>query len=151
MARNPGTTLRPMRVRRPLDHLGKHGIDYPRPANRVPGMPDRIPARAVAPDRLGDPVYNGSDLPPADLHIALLVPDRKTYDIVKRRVHVIKPPYWPGRVHLHAIVNKDLTPDDAQILQAVVDLGWATSDMTEIGPPAQLALGYETDGPDEPA
>lgn len=129
-----------MRVRRPLDHL--------RPADPVSPVPDRVPKHPVAPDGLGETQHNGSAVPPTDLHIALVVPDRKTYELVKRRVHVVNPPYWTGRVHLHAIVNPDLSVDDAQILQAVVDLGWTTPEQAEIGPPAQLELGYQSEAPE---
>lgn len=111
-------------------------------------MPGLVSRRAVAPDWASPTEGNGAGCPPGDLHVALIAPDRAAAAQL-RRVRVIKPPLWrDGRVFLHVIVDTDRTRHrdvDLRVLQAVVDLGWADAADLDIGPPADLTLGYPSE------
>lgn len=94
----------------------------------------------MASHRVSSTEGNGTGLPRADLHIALLAPDEATAKLIER-VKIVRPPYWQGKVHLHVVVSADMTVDDVMILQAAADLGWGTS-KSIIAPPTQLTIGY---------
>jgi hypothetical protein len=99
----------------------------------------------MAPDRWSPTEGNGLDVPPATLHIALVVPNAKAYEYLKDKVSVVAPPYWAGTIHLHMI------PDDPKskwhgidwvIRQALTDSGLATPEQIEFTPPEQVTLGW---------
>lgn len=129
--------LQPLRINRPSNSGG-------RPSRSVPDMPPAVPARAVAP-HWGSPTEgNGSDLPRAALHIALLAPDAETANSLQRRLRIVKPPLWKGgKVHLHIIVQPpDGFPVDPYIGQALVDLGLIDSADVGLTEPDSVTIGY---------
>jgi hypothetical protein len=138
MAASTRTTLRPMRI----TGRGSVGRGY----DDLPGVPQPVPASGMASDWIGPTEGNGTGLAPADLHIAILAPDRKTADSLKGRVRIIRPPLWQGgRIFLHVIPEdqrKRLKGVDMTILLAMVDLGMIDSADAEIGPPDDLTVGY---------
>ena len=96
----------------------------------------------MAPDWRSPTEHNGTAVPRAELHIALIADSDKARRLLDRQVRVIKPPYWDGEIHLHVITNPGITDDDVFIAQAMVDLGWADSRDVKIGPPDSLTDGY---------
>lgn len=114
----------------------------------MPDVPAGIPARAVAPDWTSPTEDNGVSAPRAELHIALLVPDRATADLLRNRVRVVRPPLWHGgKIYLHIIPEdqrRRYADMDFKILQAIVDLGWLDASDLDIGPPDQTTIGYPT-------
>jgi len=104
-------------------------------------VPERVPQRSLAPDWVSPTEGNGSGLPRADLHIALIAGSPEDFAILKR-VRVIQPPLWPGKIHLHILHSTEFSDDDLLIRQTVVDLGWADARDVAIGPPASITEGY---------
>lgn len=108
-------------------------------------MPEPVPARPLAPDRRGPTEDNGLAVPPAHLHIALVVPDAATARRLTDSVRIVKPPLWNGKVNLHIIDQsrrKTYRDLDITVLQAMVDLGLITAGEAEIGPPESVTEGY---------
>jgi len=133
MAADQRPPLRPLRVGKPSNI--RSGLTALSP------LPKRVPARPVAPHRVSTTEGNGAGLPRADLHIALLARTDHEQELF-RRIRVIQPPLWPGRVHLHIIFNKDLTEDDVLIAQTVADLGWGVIDILT---PESVTEGYPSE------
>lgn len=107
--------LQPLRI----DRSGNPG---PTP-RRVPDLPERAPARPVAPDWTSPTEGNGTAQPRATLHVALLAPDTATAALWTRQARVITPPLWKGgSVELHVVVL-DGDHGDPRLLQALIDLG----------------------------
>lgn len=82
---------------------------------------------------------------PIDVHIAILVPDLKLFNLIKDRVAVTYPNFQPVRVFGHVVIEN---PKDkhagvpVQIRQALCELGLV--DPTNIGfaPAQQVTLGW---------
>lgn len=114
----------------------------------MPAVPEPVSQRSLAPDWVSPTQDNGVAVPPADLHIALLAPDRDTAELLRGRVRVLKPPYWEGgKVYLHVVLqDQRKSPTykdwDMTILLALADMGVMDTRDLEIGPPADLTLGY---------
>lgn len=138
MADSPRAPLRPLRISR--------GGSVGTRSDSVPGVPEPVPAGGIPPDWRGPTEGNGDGLPPADLHIALLAPDRDTAEKLRGRVRIIRPPLWKGgRIFLHVIPEtqrKKYREVDMNILLAMVDLGMIDSADAEIAPPDDLTIGY---------
>ena len=99
----------------------------------------------MAPNGNHASLSTGATLAPADLHIALVIPQKKMWDYLKDRIFLIQPPYWKGNVILHLIPDnpKSRWNDiDWQIRQALVDSGLANPDQVEFSPPVELQFGW---------
>jgi hypothetical protein len=132
----PRAPLRPLRL---TGHRsdGRPNIDLPR-------LPKQAP-RVVAPNRPGPTEGNGLDSPRADLHIALIVPDRKTADLLRNKVRIVRPPLWKGKLFLHLIPQdqrhkyRDI---DMTTLLALIDTGLIDAKTAEIAAPDEITIGY---------
>ena len=125
--------LRPMRIDRPRSGGRDDGDLRP--------VPDPVPERAMAPEWVSPTEGNGSDAPRADLHIALVAPNKEIAGQLNT-VRVIKPPLWKGgKVYLHVLIA-DKAMVDLKVAQAMVDNGLLDSRDLQIGPPDGLTAGY---------
>lgn len=100
----------------------------------------------MAPDWRSPTEDNGTAAPRAELHIALLAPNREAMTYLRNNIRVVKPPLWHGgRIYLHVVpLDKKTHSVDIKVAQAVVDLGWLDAKDLEIGPPEEITLGYPT-------
>lgn len=129
--------MRPMSLNRPV-HSGSVN-----PA--VPAVSGRGVVGLMAPDRWSATEDNGVAVPPAEIHILIVIPNAKAFEYLKDKVFVVQPPYWSGKVHLHCV------PDDPQskwhavpwtIRQALIDSGLATAEKVDMATPEQVTLGW---------
>jgi hypothetical protein len=126
--------LRPLRINR---------TGNPSPNDRsMPDVPQRAPARVVAPDWQSPTEGNGLAQPRATLHVALLAPDPTTATLWQRQARIITPPLWKGgKVELHiVVVNEETQRADPKLLQTLTDLGLI--DATDAG-----FVGYPSGDP----
>lgn len=130
--------LRPMRISLPRDRGGDDGP--------VPAVPERVPERLMAPDWRSPTEDNGAAAPRADLHIALLAPNREAERFLRGYIRVVKPPLWHGgKILLHVIpINEKKNDVDIKVALAMVDLGLLDAKDLQIGPPDELTIGYPT-------
>lgn len=98
----------------------------------------------MAPDWRSPTEDNGAAAPRADLHIALLAPDKEALKYLRNNIRVVKPPLWHGgRIYLHVIpLDKKTHNVDMKVALAAADLGMVDARDLEIGPPEDLTLGY---------
>lgn len=113
-----------------------------RDRSALPQLSERVPIRELAPNRVNPTEGNGTTTPRDRLHIILLARSEDTAKLLKDNVRVVRPPLWKGgEVLLHVVQSRDLTTDNAQIQQTIVDLGWADAkDLDIIGyPPSETS------------
>lgn len=97
----------------------------------------------MAPDWVSPTEGNGTDLPRAVLHIALLAPNKEAERFLRGYVRVVKPPLWDGKVMIHVIpINEKKNDVDIKLAQAMIDLGLLDSKDLQIGPPDDFTIGY---------
>lgn len=94
----------------------------------------------MAPDWSSPTEDNGVGVPRGVLSIALVAPDHDTAVLWRRLARVVKPPLWKGgTVNLYIVTQNPAMPIDAQVAQAMVDLGLVDSvDVGLIGYPSGL-------------
>lgn len=127
---------------RPLPPIRLPGSVVQRDSPVLP-VPEEVPARLVAPDRLGPTEGNGVAVPREVLHVALVAPDRKTAAIWRGLARVVTPPLWKGgQVQLHVITKEEGNTVDTTVLLAMVDLGLISSKTAGI-------IGYPSETPEE--
>lgn len=79
------------------------------------------------------------------IHLALVVPDIRLYNLLKTKAMLIQPPYQDLRVQLHILIDdKDdpLHDLDWRIRQALVETGLVTPADAHITYPDQVTLGW---------
>lgn len=82
------------------------------------------------------------------IHLALVVPDIRLFQLLKSKALIIQPPYDNVRVELHILVEdkkdplKDM-PWDIRV--ALVQSGLANARDANIHPPDQVTLGWPTE------
>ena len=81
----------------------------------------------------------------AVLHLLIVVPDVRLFQLLKTKMRIVQPPYFPAKVELHVIVEdkKDPLKDlDWRIRQAAVELGLQTAEDMNLTHPDQVTLGW---------
>ena len=138
MATRTQQPLRPLRITRPRNP-GQI-------SDALSELPEPVPTNPVAPDRHGPTEDNGLTAPRAELHIALIAPNRETAELIRGHIRIVKPPLWHGgKIYLHVITEDRRSKTigiDARVLQAVVDLGFADARDVEIAEPDEFTIGY---------
>lgn len=92
--------------------------------------------------------YKAKSLAPKTLHIALVVPDIRLYQLVKSKFQVIQPPYSDIKVQLHVLVDDKKDPLaglDWQVRVALVESGLVHPADANITYPDQVTLGWPTE------
>jgi hypothetical protein len=94
----------------------------------------------MAPHWQGPTEHNGLHTPRAELHVALVAPDRETADLWRRLARVVTPPFWKGgKVRLYVIHAEKAKDIDTTVALAMVDLGILDSaDVGLVGYPSGL-------------
>ena len=100
------------------------------------------PVTELVSERLATAPHERPTPPRAELHIALIVKDRATYDLLKRNAYLIKPPYWDGEVKLRFIIGKPSQAQSILLRIALVELGMVDPIVAQIAYPDQASLGW---------
>lgn len=128
--------MRPMRIDRPIRV-------QPEPDDVLPVPED---PGTVAPDWRSPTEDNGAGLARDQLHLALVVPDRATYDLIRGRAYLVTPKTWGGKVFLHTILEtrkNKYSEMPTKLLTAMSDLG--LMDSRDLGiSEVDMDLGYPT-------
>lgn len=104
----------------------------------------------MAPEWRSPTEDNGLGVPRADLHVALVVPDRATYDLIRAKAFLVRPVGWEGHVYLHTILESRKTKYSdvpMKLLTLMSDLGLMDSKDLEISP-LDMDLGYPSGDPE---
>jgi hypothetical protein len=109
-----------------------------------------VPAETsqVVPNRLGPAGHSIPDLPPADLHVALIIDSIDHWSDIRKSAYIISPPYWAGNVQLHVILrNPKATPEEMLYKVALTQLGLVDPKIAGLTPDTQIDLGWPTTPP----
>lgn len=86
--------------------------------------------------------------PSRSLHLAIVVPDIRLYQLIKNKFRVIQPPYDDIAVQLHVVIDDQKDPHrdlDWQIRIALVQSGLVEPGDMNITYPDQVTLGWPED------
>ena len=135
----PVGTLQPLRPTRTDD-------SQRRAETSLPVLP--VITSPLVPDRVGPTEGNGTNFPPDQLHIALIIPDLAIWETLRNAAFIIQPPLWAGNVRLHVVLkNPKLTAEDIALQIALVDMGMITPEVAHLTADEQITLGWPTDAP----
>ena len=80
-----------------------------------------------------------------DIHLALVVPDIRLWQLLKDKAVIVQPPYQDIHVMLHILVDDKNDPYralDWQVRVALVESGLVTPEDAKITYPDQFTLGW---------
>jgi len=104
-------------------------------------------AAAVVPDR-GTTAVNERFRKPSDLlHLALVVPDLKTYRALRESCWVIKPNDWETEVKVHVLLESDRSKQELKFAFALTELGLTDAKAAKLHWPENIELGWNDDTP----
>jgi hypothetical protein len=104
----------------------------------------------MAPEWRSPTEDNGLGLAYENLHIALVVPDRATYDLIRAKAFLVKPHGWEGHVYLHTILDNrrsKYSEIPMKLLTLMSDLGLMDAKDLEISA-LDMDLGYPSGDPE---
>ena len=101
---------------------------------------------SVLPDRTPPTVSERPDSPHEELHLALVVPDLKSYGVLRKHSWLIKPPNFKGLVKVHVLLQKPKTTEQELIFaHALTALGLVDPATARLQYPEEIELGWEDD------
>ena len=115
------------------------------PVNGPKPMPQVVPQHRnpMVPDGDDSAVTRRFEDPPEFLHIALVVPDLKTYKALREHCYIIKPHELDTPVKVHFLLGRNRTPTELVLSHALLELGLVAPRVTNLQYPEEIELGWE--------
>lgn len=125
-------------LRRPRDDDREHGT---KPVSGlVPS--DTTPVVSNRSDTTVNPRFHLSS---EKLHIALVVPDLKTYHTLRGSSWIIKPSEWEVDIKVHVLLSGDRTDQELVFGFALTELGLTDPQTARLQWPENIELGWDDD------
>ena len=117
-----------------------NSVEGPEPDDLRGLSPDR---RTMVPNRICEPKIEGTGSTPAELHIALIVPDIKIYGTIRKTTYLLTPPDWKGKMRLHVLIKDPKEDERGMLLRYLAkESNLATSHEARLLYPESIELGW---------